>query len=455
MSRTSLYLTILVLAAYSGASQAQGISSENGLSTVTYETPEGNIKLNYPQVLLAGDRFTGTVMAEPRGGNEEEKTAFTSTISGYVVEVNDSVQTSTKQGSFQWTLPDALSALTLVLRDPGGNVVSRMEAPVLSGVDSAPGGFELPSIAQVGNPVQVPGPFDGDGGSTSITIGESPAGVLAESPRAAFFQAPSDKVGLLPITVTEDGVTMQGEFRVIGFAHELPKTNLLKGEKTQLTTTVHGLDGLDRPVTLRLVNHTPEIIGLQEGELEIITITPGDVSPEGTYLLNREITGRQQGDFELSLNLLSTEAKDPCEELGDAIDSVTERARDKELESDVLEDDAVELEDWADRIEEHPPSRWKELADYYGEPRNNETETEKESREETAERLGRLVKKLEELSCGETMRERRRAAKRLRQEAEDLNDKRDRLRAEAEKLREQADQLKEKHKECLEGQAAN
>lgn len=458
MSKLRLYLTVMFLAAFVGAAWAQEVSTENGLATVTYATPEGQVRFNYPHTLFAGDRFTGTVIAEPKGESEAEKTEFANKISGYVVEVNDSVQATTKAGSFQWQLPEALSALTLVLRDSEGNALSRTVAPIQSGLSPAlgpgPEDFALPAVGQAGHPVRVDGPFDGDGGSTRIAIGESPTGVLAESPRAAFFQAPADQVGLHPITVTENGVTTEGQFRTIGFSYELPKTDLLRGEKTTLTTTVYGLEGLESPISLRLANHTPDVIRLQEGDLEFITITPESVATDDNYLFTRDITGVKQGGFELSLHLLGTEEKDPCEELGDAIDSVTERARSKELESDVLEDDAIELEDFAKKIEEEPPSRWKELADYFGKPREGETEAEKVSREETAAGLERLVKKLEELNCGETMRERRRAAKRLRQEAEDMNNKRDRLRAEAEKLREQADQLREQHKKCLEGQTS-
>lgn len=460
MLKLPLNLAIAFLAAFSGAAWAQEVSTENGLSTVTYETPEGQIKVNYPHTLVAGDRFTGTVIAAPKGESEAERAAFVDKISGYVVEVNDSVRASTTAGSFQWQLPEALSALSLVLRDSEGNALSRTDAPIQSSMDpalgsgSAPDDFDLPAAGQAGHPVRVDGPFDGDVGSTRITIGESPTAVLAESPRAAFFQAPADQIGSHPITLTENGVTTEGQFRSIGFSYDLPRTDLLKGEKTTLTTTVYGLEGLESPVHLRLTNHTPDVIRLQEGEQEIIAIQPASVGPEGSYVFTREITGVKQGGFELSLHLLGTEEKDPCEELGAAIDSVTERARNKELESDVLEDDAIELEDFAKKIEDEPPSRWKELADYFGKPREGETESEKASREETAEGLERLVKKLEELSCGETMRERKRAAKRLRQEAEDLNRKRDRLRAEAEKLREQADQLREQHKKCLEGQSS-
>lgn len=453
MIKTFLYLAIVTLAVFAGTCAAQGISTQNGLSTVTYETPDGRIRLNYPQSLLAGDRFTGTVVAEPAGDTAEEKAAFSNRISGYVVELNGSVETSTQEGRFQWVFPEALTALAIVLRREDGTIVSQVDAPVLP--DILPVGpdsdsFDLPTIGQLGHPVRITGPFDGDSDSTSLVIGELPASALAESPREAFFEAPSDQVGVQPISLTENGETTSGDYRVIGFAHELPKTSLTRGEQTTLITTVHGLAGLDSPIRLQLVNHTPDIVRMPKGESEVIPVTPEAVGPDGTFTFSRDITGQQEGDFELSLTLLNEDEKDPCEKLGDAIDSAVERARNKELESDALEDEAIELEDFADKIEENPPSRWKELADYFSKPRENETEAEKASREDTTAGLARLVKKLEEINCGETMRERRRAAKRLRQEADDLVKKRDRLRAEAEKLREEADELREQHRKCLE-----
>ncbi|MDX1459667.1 MAG: hypothetical protein R3348_01255 [Xanthomonadales bacterium] len=454
MSKWRWYAAVAWLAVTTSGAWAQEVRTQNGLATVTFETPDGQVKVNYPQTLVAGDRFTGTVVAQPGGESEAERTASASRITGYVVEVNDSVKATAEGGRFQWQIPGSLSALTLVLRGPDGNVLSRTDAPVQSGLGAtsapAPEDFELPSLGQAGQPVRVDGPFDGDDASTRIAIGESPATVLAESPRAAFFEAPGDQLGLHPISVTENGATSEGQFRTIGFAHELPRTDLMKGEKTELKTTVYGLQGLERPVHLRLTNHTPQIISLPHGEMENITIEPGSENADGSYVFTTQIVGIRQGGFELSMNLLSDEAKDPCEELGDAIDSAVERAREKELESDALEDEAIELEDWAEKIEDHPPSRWQELADTYSKPRDGETESDRRSREETAADLERLVRKLDELNCGETMRERKRAAKRLRQEAEDLNAKRDRLRAEAEKLREEADRLREQHKECVE-----
>jgi hypothetical protein len=205
MSKVILYVIVLILAATSSGIIAQDVTTENGLSTATYETPKGNIKVHYPQRLLAGDSFTGTVVAEPKGESEEEKAEFADKIGGYVVEVNDSLETSTEDGSFQWVMPPGISALQLVLRDSDGNDISSVNAPIVSelktGIDIGleSGKFYLPSIGQVGHPARVDGPFDGDISSTGIAIGEAPANMLAESPRAVFFKSPDDLTGVHPI----------------------------------------------------------------------------------------------------------------------------------------------------------------------------------------------------------------------------------------------------------------
>src|SRR5437660_8850740 len=45
----------------------------NGLSTVKFDTPSGQLTLNLPDDMRAGDTITGTVIPEPKGSTEEER----------------------------------------------------------------------------------------------------------------------------------------------------------------------------------------------------------------------------------------------------------------------------------------------------------------------------------------------------------------------------------------------
>ena len=162
-----------------------------GLHTTTFTTPEGKIKVNFPDDMAAGDTISGTVIAEPAGATLDERERNSDELNGYVVEV-EKTKTPVIGKVLKWTVPAALvgGATYIILRDKDGKEVTRSEVPVIptppfekppttpSSTD-----YSLPGVGQAGRPTQIVGIFDGDSNTTTVEIGGRNTRILAESPR--------------------------------------------------------------------------------------------------------------------------------------------------------------------------------------------------------------------------------------------------------------------------------
>lgn len=63
------------------------VKSGHGLQTATFDTAQGKIRVYLPDDMAAGDTISGTVIAEPKGGTDEERRRNADTLNGYVVEI--------------------------------------------------------------------------------------------------------------------------------------------------------------------------------------------------------------------------------------------------------------------------------------------------------------------------------------------------------------------------------
>ncbi len=287
-------------------------SQGGGLQTATFDTFTGTVVVNLPEEIVAGDTFSGTVVAEPEGDNEKKKEKNRSALAGYVFELGEHARGAVGDGLLKLDVPSARdgaapSTATLILREvkkgKPGPEVGRIEIPVLPTAPEIPD-FRLPTITQQNVPLRVAGPFDGDLGSSVLQIGGVDALPLAESPRGAIFRSPAGVSGVAPITLHENGEPVaEGDVRNIGTNLSAPKSRLAAGESTTLTTLVTGLDDLDEEIPLRLRFWPPAIISVQGGYDHVKTIRPEDVAPDGTYSFGVRVTGRAPGGWGASVRL--------------------------------------------------------------------------------------------------------------------------------------------------------
>ena len=308
MGRYTWIVTCVVLALFMGCASTKHqkpVSSaerktQGGLHKVAFETARGKINVNLPADLARGDVISGTVIAEPVGKTEEERAKNQDVLNGYVVEI-DTQRTRTEDKWDKWIIP-ALTALPVILRDPDGKEVTRIEVPVLPDPPALElPDFQLPTIGQAGHPIQIPGNFDGDFTSTEIRIGYEFAELLAESPRRAIFESPSDVVGPTTISLEEADHEAEGDFRNISVNLSAPQLTLNRGETTELAVTVEGLEGLDEDIPLQINNETPNIVSMRGDET--ILISASDVEAGGIYQYTCNLTGITPGGFVISAEL--------------------------------------------------------------------------------------------------------------------------------------------------------
>jgi hypothetical protein len=151
---------------------------------------------------------------------------------------------------------------------------------------------------QSGRPVTIRARSDGRLQGKSVNVAGSQAELLAASPRQVVFRANETQFGEVPVRYTDGGMTAEGRVRVMGVRLSATGTQLVRGQRATLTTTVTGLGGITEPATLSFRNLTPANVQL-EGREPRVTIRPSDVKADGTYTDTRRLTGVQAGTFQI------------------------------------------------------------------------------------------------------------------------------------------------------------
>src|ERR1700694_1684617 len=63
-----------------------GVKTADGLTVVTFTLDPGKISVNLPDDMRAGDTISGTVVAEPKGQSEAERTKNMGELTGLVID---------------------------------------------------------------------------------------------------------------------------------------------------------------------------------------------------------------------------------------------------------------------------------------------------------------------------------------------------------------------------------
>jgi hypothetical protein len=305
---TIAFVAAITLAGGSGTRGAagqpgSGTDSAPGLRVTPISVPEGTIRVYLPDDIAAGDTISGTVVAEPAGNTDAERSANSSTLDGYVIDVA-AKKVSVAQHALTFIIPVASATAGLVIRRSNGREVQRISVPVRAqqpafGRVPLPNDFRFPQIVASGQPFPINGPFGGDFAKSSLVIGGQPATKIAESPRTLIAAPASNVTGRTSYQLNENGVAVTAPCNVVSLKLTAPKTQLRKGEHTAVHVQISGLDGIREPAPLRIVNLTPGVVTLAGGPTQELNVGPGDVRPDGTYATDREITALVAGSFSI------------------------------------------------------------------------------------------------------------------------------------------------------------
>jgi hypothetical protein len=104
--------------------------------------------------------------------------------------------------------------------------------------------------------------------------------------------------------VKEGNSATKGTYRNVGVNLTAPKTNLLKGEHTELHVEVNGLQGIKEPVPLTLESNG--VITMEGGMYQSLWIQPSQVGADGRYTTTRGITGVQTGGWSSTATVVTT-----------------------------------------------------------------------------------------------------------------------------------------------------
>jgi hypothetical protein len=160
-----LLLSALLTVRAQGPAVVGSTESTAGLTSVVFQTPMGVIRANFPSDMAAGDTISGTVTDDPAGATAEQKNENSATLSGYVIDTQDH-RTTPRERRALWVIPPAVTAITVLLRDPPGNVVGRATVPVAPPAAPdppaqpiTPDDFDPPTVVSGSRSVPIEGRF--------------------------------------------------------------------------------------------------------------------------------------------------------------------------------------------------------------------------------------------------------------------------------------------------------
>jgi hypothetical protein len=282
-----------------------------GATAFRFNAPEGQISVYMPTDMRVGDRISGTVVAEPNGDTDEQRQANGARLRGYVVDVGGN-EVSVGDGEFSFAIIAILMAFSI---GDGDSVLGEAALQVLPEGVTIPA-IEAPAITQAGQPVSLPGQFDGVADSTQVTAGGENCPILAESPRQTVVVMPQQPTGPLQVQVAEPSASTSDNapwlsaynVRNVGIDLAAGRTTLRRGERTQVTLSVQGLQGITEPVPITL--QASNTVRLQGGNEQTIMIAPRQLDAQGAFARAMNLQVTTPGPFDV-LAMLHTSAQYP------------------------------------------------------------------------------------------------------------------------------------------------
>lgn len=347
--RMFLFSAVLVLFLHLPASitRAQTISSQKGLTTAVFSTQYGAIKVYLPDDIRPGDMISGSVIAEPFGGNAKQVEKNLAELKKYSVSIeNTSQQAGENYSSFKWVVPaSAQLSVTLNLHGSSSGISSHLNILVRQEQlkITSPPGCIIPTHLLAGSPARITGSFDGDFANTKCKHDGEPLQILAESPRQCIFLYPRNAAGQQTIIVNENGndrctaVVESVKMDVIS-----GQLHLKKGEGTFLDVRISGLQKLTSAAVLTVNNLSGTVVSLQPANDVVMPLYPAFLQ-NGRFNYRFGIESIQTGNYDVRINLDLPEpgpqfkpADENTEKKNDTVPCPEERVTSAQAELDAL-----------------------------------------------------------------------------------------------------------------------
>lgn len=228
-------------------------------------TPANGSRILLTGTVVEGQQATLSVV-DPRGA----------TLEGVVVDINDEHYVSDEHGRVVFVAAGV--AGTVVASLPAVLDSTPAQAQVVSALDKVtvpPTVESAPRHVLAGDQATIPGKgFDGDAAANTVTLDGQEVSVLASSPSEIIVDIPQGTtLGRREVVVvTQQGASEPKSMNVIRLGVQADSAVLQRGRRGKLEVTV---SGTDESVPLRIVNTSPEIIALAQGDVSEVTTSGG------------------------------------------------------------------------------------------------------------------------------------------------------------------------------------
>lgn len=300
---------ILLLLAFMAACfvpAAQTVSSQKGLTTATFNLPEGTIRVYLPDDIWPGDLISGTVQAVPYGKNEKQKAKNLSALKKYAVDFDGQRFPVAEANSYvRYTINNSQlqKRFLSVFNSEGVNAGEAVIRCPVAGAGKTGGVCRIPSHALTAAPVRIPGSFDGNSSNTQCTVSGQDAVVLAESPGQCIIRFPENATGNQTIQLKEPGKpTCTRSISGVDLKVSTGKLSLRRGEKTFIDVQVTGLQHLPDTARLTLTNESAGVVQMQPSNHFLVLLAPDSVAG-GNYERNFDVQSIKPGSFTVQVNL--------------------------------------------------------------------------------------------------------------------------------------------------------
>lgn len=270
----------------------------NGLWMLTFQTPEGHIRLNMPERMWQGELASGTIELYPRGegktlaDNLAALRSYTLRLAGQELAASGS--------TFRWRLPAEANS-RIELADANGDLVAAAPAVLAERAGKNPEGpYVLPGMVQKGNTFMIRGPFDGDFANTRVLLGGKPVEKVAESSEILVVRNTAERLGRLRVMVAEGEARQRAFLNSFDIQLSAPNGAAAPGGKMTVRMRIEGLEGVREPFRIALYNHRPEVATLEGVRMPYNrTVKTEEIGAGGVFQLDMETSVKTAGEVSL------------------------------------------------------------------------------------------------------------------------------------------------------------
>lgn len=293
---------------------AQTVSSQKGLTTVVFNLQQGIIRVYLPDDIRPGENISGRIVAEPVGKNAKQRRSNLAELNHFSISIyNKTIPIDDVNKPFLISIPPGKTKSYLVgLINDAGTIKTELTGPSIpeKAKQTPTSECTIPSHALTGSPLRITGPFDGDASNTKCMLDNKPMEILAESPGACIVSFPSTAGGMHSLSNQENSKPACTKMiSGVDMTVSAGKLNLLKGEKTYIDVQVTGLRYLPDTARLTLINKTPDVITLANGNTITVSIPPKTDSSMSTYSQRFTVQSIKSGTFTATVDIDLPEMK--------------------------------------------------------------------------------------------------------------------------------------------------